>query len=171
VANKIATPGKRAGTAVPRPEVPVAKAPVVQQPRTEPNRAPQQDERVAAQPPERHEPVKVVLMLSLATLRGAEDDVQKLHIPPDTELVEVQLDLEGLEEYKSFHAAVRSLEKEHENVTVWEKGGLALQPLEWGTALVLEIPASRLTVGSYRVVVTAGSEELPQDFEVVGENQ
>ena len=148
----------------------MAKAPVAQQPRTEPNRAPQRDERAAAQPPARPEPVKAVFTLSLAALRGAED-VEEFRIPPGVELVEVQLDLEGLEEYKSFHAAVRSLEKEHENVMVWEKGGLAPQPLEWGTALVLEIPASRLTAGSYRVVVTAGTEELAKDFEVVGESQ
>ena len=141
----------------------------VQPPPTKPDRAPQRDERATAKPPVRHEPVKTVFALSLTTLRGAED-VQKFPIPPNAELVEIKGDLEGLEEYKSFHAAVRQ-----GNATVWEKGGLVPKRLKWGrdiwgTALVLKIPAQRFTTGRYKLVVSAGAEELAsQDFEVVRE--
>jgi hypothetical protein len=130
-------------------------------PRIEPERQPQREERVA-----RHEPVKAIIALSLATLRGAED-IQKFPIPPKAELVEVQVDLEGLEDYRSFDAAVKSETKG----TVWEKKSLTPKRLDWGTALVLEVPAQHLTPGRYEVAVTAGAETLTQDFEVVGENQ
>jgi hypothetical protein len=169
MANKIPTPAKRAGTAAPgRPEAPAAKAPVAPHPRTEPAQPPQRDERAAAKPPERPAPVKAFLTLSLATLRG-DEDIQQFRIPPDAELIEIQIDLEGLEDFRSFHAAVRSLENEQRNETVWEKGGLAPQRLDWGTALVLEVPAPRLTAGRYEVGVTAGTEELTKEFEVVRE--
>ncbi len=136
-------------------------------------------ETVQPPPPEpqpRPEPVKSVLTLSLTTpMRGAEDveDIPELRIQPGAEFVEIKADLQetGLEEYKSFHAAVRQ-----GNATVWEEEGLAPQRVAWdkdtsSMALVLEIPVQRFTTGRYKLVVIAGTEELTQDFEVVGESQ
>ncbi len=147
----------------PPPKQPVPQPPpepTVPQPPPEPT-TPQQEEQAS-----RHEPVKTVFVLSLATLRGAED-VQKSAIPANAELVEIQVDLEGLEDYRSFDAAVKS---ETEG-TVWEKKGLTPKRLDWGTALVLKIPAQRLTTGLYDLAVTAGTETLTTKFEVLRENQ
>jgi hypothetical protein len=166
--NTIATHAKPIETSASRQQrgVQEAEKRVAQQPQTKPDHASQREERAAVQPPARHEPVKAVFALSLATLRGAED-IQKFPVPPKTELVEVQVDLEGLEDYRSFDAAVKSETKE----TVWEKQGLKPKRVDWGTALVLEIPAQRLTTGLHELTVTAGTEKLTQEFEIVRENQ
>lgn len=155
----------------PRPVVPprstdqITKAPAPQEPQPPPNLA-QSDERTPPQPPAQPQHLSAVITLSLATLRGAEG-VEKFLIPAGVELIEIQVDLEGLEDYRSFDAAVKSGTKG----TVWEKKGLTPKRLDWGTALVLEVPARHLTPGRYEVAVTAGAETLTQDFEVVGENQ
>lgn len=170
VTNKIATHAtKPIGTSVSRQQRGVhgAKEQVAQQPpRTKPDLTPPREERAATLPPARHEPVTTFFTLSLATLRGAEE-VQKSAIPANAELVEIQVDLEGLEDYRSFDAAVKS---ETEG-TVWEKKGLTPKRLDWGTALVLKIPAQRLTTGLYDLAVTAGTETLTTKFEVLRENQ
>jgi anti-sigma factor RsiW len=144
-------------------ESPASPAPGAQTPR-EPRRVP---ERLAGKDDaatKRPEPVKAVLMLSLMTLRGAEE-VEELRLPPGADIAEIQIDLEGLEDSGSFHAAVRSKDKG----TIWEKSGLKSRRLDWGTALVLDVPAGLLTPGEYEVAVTAGTEteEMTQEFKVV----
>jgi hypothetical protein len=117
-------------------------------------------------PLERRQPA--VLVLSLATLRGGAEEVDELRIPADTERVEIQLDIEGMEDLGPFHAAVRS----EGNTAIWEKGNLEPRKLEWGSALVLEIPADRLPEGDYKVTVTGGTEEVgTEDFKVVRETR
>ncbi|HEX9945730.1 MAG TPA: hypothetical protein VGG03_27290 [Thermoanaerobaculia bacterium] len=168
--HEISPPASRPRPAAPERSAPPAAsapAPAPEEPRTEePDRLARKEEPVAPAHPERHEPVKAVFPLSLAVLRGAED-VEELRVPPGTEIVEIQLDLEGLEDRKSFQATVRSKEAG----TVWEKSGLEPRRLDWGTALVLEIPAERLSSGTYEIAVTAGTEELTQKFAVVRENR
>jgi hypothetical protein len=147
-------------------ESPASPAPIAPTPR-EPQRVP---ERLAGKDDaatKRPEPVKALLMLSLTTLRGAEE-VEELRLPPGADIAEIQIDLEGLEDSASFHAAVRSKDK----VTIWEKSGLESRRLDWGTALVLDVPAGLLTPGEYEVAVTAGTEteEMTQGFKVVSVN-
>ena len=156
----------------PAPASPVAPAPEESpaspasgiQPLREPQRTP---ERLAGKDDDatkRPEPVKAMLMLSLTTLRGAEE-VEELRLPPGADIAEIQIDLEGLEDSGSFHAAVRSKDKG----TIWEKSGLKSRRLDWGTALVLDIPAGLLTPGEYEVAVKAGTEteEMTKEFKVV----
>jgi hypothetical protein len=167
IANKISTPTIPNRPGVPeKPAHPIVNAPVAKEPRTAPDRLARRDERTAAKPPARPEPLKSVIALSLTTLRGA-GAVEEFRVPAGAGIVEIQLDLEGLEDLKSFHAAVRS----QKNETVWEKSGLKAKRLDWGTALVLDIPAERLPSGSYEVTVTAGTEELTQPFKVIRENR
>jgi anti-sigma factor RsiW len=147
-------------------ESPTSPAPGTQPPR-EPQRTP---ERLAGKDDaatKRPEPVKAVLALSLTTLRGAED-IEEFPLPPGADIAEIQIDLEGLEDSGSFHAAVRSKDKG----TIWEKSGLKSRRLDWGTALVLDVPAGLLTPGEYVVAVTAGTEteEMTQEFKVVSVN-
>ncbi len=121
-----------------------------------------QERDSAQQARHRISPPKVVLTLSLVTLRGADEIPKKLSVPPGTDLV-VKVDLEGLEAAERFHATARSAE---EKETVWEKRGLEPTQLEGSAALVFEIPAKSFTPGRYEVAVTAGTEELTADFEV-----
>ena len=163
---KIAMPGSQAKTTAPeQPAAPETRMPQVQPPQTKPDRAPDREERAATKPLERPEPLKAMFALSLATLRGAED-VEEFRIPSDREIVEIQLDLEGVEGRKPYHAIVRS----KDNETVWEKGGLAPKRLDWGRAIALDIPSKDLPAGLYEVTLTpTGTEPLTQDFKVIRE--
>ena len=137
-----------------------------------PERAPEPTtEKIAEQhhvPTKRPELVKAVFALSLATLRG-EEETQVFHLSANADVAEIQVDLEGMEDSESFHAAVRSKDRG----TIWEKSGLEGSSLDWGRALVLDVPAELLTPGRYEVAVTAGTEteEMTQEFKVVSENQ
>jgi hypothetical protein len=121
---------------------------------------------------ERRQPiVRETLILSLATLRSA-GGKEEVRVPAGKDLVEIQLvDFEGLEEdLGHYDIAVRNTENE----VVWEREHLAPKPVDWGdglegTALVLEIPAERLPSGGYKVTVSAGTESLELDFDVVRE--
>jgi len=146
----------------PAPPAPSAQTPRQPQ-RVIPERLAGKDDAATKRP----ELVKAVLMLSLTTLRGAEE-VEELRLPPGADIAEIQIDLEGLEDSGSFHAAVRS----KDNGTIWEKSGLKSRRLDWGTALVLEVPAGLLTPGEYEVAVTAGTEteEMTQEFKVVSDH-
>jgi hypothetical protein len=97
-------------------------------------------------------------------LRG-EEETQELRLPSGADIAEIQVDLEGLEDSESFHAAVRSKDRG----TIWEKSGLEGRSLDWGRALVLDVRAELLTPGLYEVAVTAGAEaeEMTQEFKVV----
>ncbi|HEV2852699.1 MAG TPA: hypothetical protein VHC97_07840 [Thermoanaerobaculia bacterium] len=154
-----ASPVRPAPQAMPVP--PVAAVPAPQQPRTAPDQLVRKEAR--ENPVKRPEPVKAVLALSLMALRGSEE-IEQLDLPAGAEIVELQLDLEGREDSGSFHAAVRRKSGE----PIWETSGLKAQLLDWGTALVLDVPAKLLTPGRYEVGVTAGAEteEVIQQFEV-----
>jgi hypothetical protein len=161
-ANRIAAPPSRTRANVPKmPGAPAAEAPAATMAQTQPDRHTPRGERTATQRAAPPEPA--VIALALTTLRGAEE-VEAFHIQAGTEVIEIQLDLEGLEDLGPFHAAVRS----QDHKTVWEGSGLAPRRLDWGPALVLDVPAERLPSGRYEVAVTGGgSEELTQTFEVV----
>lgn len=116
---------------------------------------------------------RAVLQLALAVQRG-EGEVEKLSLAPDVGLVELQLDVAGFEDLESFDVAVRNQEQH----TVWQESSLKPQQLDWGAALVLEVPAGKLAAGGrYEVQVqgtaTGGeTEELsPLEFEVVTTGQ
>jgi hypothetical protein len=120
-------------------------------------------------PAKRSEPVTVTLALALTSLRDAGAEPETLRLPPNAEVAEIQVDLEGLEDAGPFHASVRGKGEE----PVWTKSGLKPQKLDWGTALVLDVPARRLEPGLYEVVVTASTEpeEMTQEFRVVRESR
>jgi hypothetical protein len=135
-------------------------------PQAPPDRLAREDEGIPAKP---SEPVKAVLALALTTLRGTGEETEQLHLPSNAEVAELQIDLEGLEDAGPFHALVRSKDKG----TVWEKSGLKPQKLDWGTALVLDVPAQHLAAGFYEIAVTSGAdpEEMTQEFSVVREGR
>lgn len=161
LAHRISTPAPE------KPSAPATGAPATKGSPTQEDHISRKEDRIPPPQVNPSAPVKAVLALSLIRLRGAET-LEKLTIPAGTDLVEIQIDLEGLEDVESFHVAVRSKVEEK---TVWEMGGFKPQRLDEGTVLVLEIPAGRLPSGRYEVAVTAGTEELTQDFEVVRENR
>lgn len=109
--------------------------------------------------------VKAVLQLALLGTRGGAE-TGTLILPKETTVAEIQIDAEGLEDLQPFHVAVRSQERR----MVWEAGGVKPRSLDWGPALVIEVPAKELAAGRYEVSVTSESgPELTQEFEVVRE--
>jgi len=149
---------------VPPPPAPVTSTPTPRQPERAPETAVEKIAEKGHAPTKRPEVVKAVFALSLATLRG-EEETQEFRLPRGADIAEIQIDLEGLDDSESFHAAVRSKDKG----IIWEKSGIEGRPLDWGTALVLDVPAELLPPGRYEVAVTAGAEaeEMTQEFRVV----
>lgn len=147
------------------PPVPEEKPPAPQA--APPDRLARTDEGTPTR--ERQEPVKAVLALALTTMRDAGEGTEQLHLPQDAEVAELQIDLDGLESAGPFHAVLRSKDQG----TVWEKSGLKPRTLDWGTALVLDVPAQSLAPGRYEVAVTSSAdpEEMTQEFSVVREGR
>lgn len=118
--------------------------------------------------PETVQPLgRAFLQLALAVQRG-EGSVDQVRLTPETGVLEIQLDVATFEDLESFEVTLR---KEQE--TVWQKSGLMPRQLDWGSALVLEVPAADLAAGRYEIKIqgmaaTGEAEELsPLEFEVV----
>lgn len=113
-------------------------------------------------------PSKAVFQLALMTLRGAES-TPKLRVPLGTEVVELQIAVEGMDDLKSFHVTVRS----ESAGTVWDKSGLAPKMLSGARALVIDLPADRLPAGKYEIQAqgtapgSAPEDLSPLEVEVV----
>jgi hypothetical protein len=95
----------------------------------------------------KREPARVVLQLALMATRGSEA-VRRLDLPRGTEIIELQIGTEGMEEFKSFDVAVR-----HAAQTVWEKSGIEPRTLDGVPSLVAELPADRLPSGRCEIKV------------------
>lgn len=96
----------------------------------------------------KREPAKVLLQLALMTTRGA-GSVRRLDLPRGTEIVELQIATEGMEEFKSFDVAVQ----DHAAQTVWERRGIEPRTLDGVPSLVAELPADRLPSGRCEIRV------------------
>ena len=96
----------------------------------------------------KREPAKVLLQLALMTTRGAEP-VHRLDLPRGTEIVELQIAIEGMEEFKSFDVAVQ----DHAAQTVWERHGIEPRSLDGVPTLVAGVPADRLPSGRCEIKV------------------
>lgn len=155
-APRVQAPAKPA----PRPAVP--EAPPAEQP-APPEPAP---DRLVTPAPRL---ATVVFELALATRRSS-DELQRLEVPKEAGGIEIQLDLGGEEEsYRTFNALVRSPGAGE----VWSRQGLEPKPLDWGTVLILDIPAEDLPGGRYEMEVQGVTAEGEaerigvQEFEIV----
>jgi hypothetical protein len=92
------------------------------------------------------EPLKSVFQLALTSLRGAEAP-ETLRVRSGSD-VELRISVEGMEDLKSFHLAVRNRKAQ----TVWE-GTLEPATLQGVRVLVIDLPAGRLTPGPYEIAV------------------
>ena len=97
-------------------------------------------------PAPKPEPAKAVFQLALMSLRG-EEAAQKLRVRTGTDIVEFQVAVEGMEDFKSFHLTLRNRKAE----TVWEGEGLEPVKLDGVRALVVDLPADRLPAGTYEI--------------------
>jgi hypothetical protein len=166
IANQVFHERPAPASPVPAPTAPVEKKEPAPQASPSPDRLALKEESAPAR---RSEPVKAVLTLALTTLRDAGEEPERLRLPSNAEVAEIQIDLEGLEDAGPFHASVRARGEE----PVWDKKGLKPQKLDWGTALVLDVPAQYLAPGLYEVSVTSSAEpeEMTQEFRVVRESR
>ena len=128
--------------------------------------------QVQGAPESKPEPVKAVFQLALMSLRGAEA-AQKLRVGTGTDVVELQIGVEGMEDLKAFHLTLRNREAE----IVWEKDKLEPVDLDGVRALVVDLPADRLPAGIYEIQargLTHGGEPedlSPLEIEVVREGK
>jgi hypothetical protein len=170
IANQMIHERPAPASPVPAPPAPVEKKEPTPQASPSPDRLALKDDGAPAAPAKRSEPVKALLELALTTLRDAGEEPEQLRLPSNAEVVEIQIDLEGLEDAGPFHASVRARGEE----PIWDKKGLKPRKLAWGMALVLEdVPAKRLAPGLYEVSVTSSAEpeEMTQEFRVVRESR
>lgn len=159
----------------PTPASPVQPKPPEKPPVAAPAQPAPAPDRVAGhKKPEEHkekpvtkpvEPLRAVLALALTTQRGAGEEIDLLTLTPDLDFVDLQLDMDS--ETQSFESFDVTLRKEQE--TILQGRGLKPQQLDWGKALVLEVPAQKLTTGGrYEVrvqgVAAEGATEPPPSF-------
>jgi len=111
---------------------------------------------------------KAVFPLALTGLRGPES-AQRLRVPPGTDVVELQIALEGMDELASFHVTLRNGNAE----TASDQPGLKPGTLDGVRVLVVDLPADRLPAGRYEIQIQGTApggapEELsPLEVEVV----
>jgi hypothetical protein len=115
---------------------------------------------------------KAVFPLALMGLRGAEP-ARRLRVPPGTDVVELQIALEGMDELESFHVTLRNATAG----TSLDQAGLKPKTLDGARALVVDLPAERLPAGRYEIQIQGTApgrapEELsPLEVEVVKGSQ
>jgi phosphohistidine phosphatase SixA len=116
-------------------------------------------------------PTTAVFQLGLSTLRS-DGKLWQFAVPKGTGEIEIQLDLEGEEQFfPTFNAMVRNPGVGE----VWSRQGLEPQTLDRVTALLLEIPAEKLPQGRYEMEVQGVSAEGQaakigvQEFEIVAD--
>jgi hypothetical protein len=115
---------------------------------------------------------RAVFPLALMGLRGAEP-TRRLRVPPGTDVVELQIALEGMDELASFHVTLR---KATAGIS-WDQAGLKPRTLDGARALVVDLPAERLPAGRYEIQIQGTApggepEELsPLEVEVVKGSQ
>jgi hypothetical protein len=115
---------------------------------------------------------KAVFPLALMGLRGAEP-TRRLRVPPGTDVVELQIALEGMDELESFHVTLRN----GTAGTSLDQAGLKPGTLDGARALVVDLPAERLPAGRYEIQIQGTApggepEELsPLEVEVVKGSQ
>ncbi|HWM93800.1 MAG TPA: hypothetical protein VN493_23780 [Thermoanaerobaculia bacterium] len=102
-------------------------------------------------------PVTYAFQLAMTALRGAEDEVAELRIPPGTGRVDLQLPLNSEDEgYPSFQVVLRDAATGEELVRLDD-----LQPTRTGGSATLVVPvdAKKLRAGRYSVEVYGGDSE------------
>jgi len=130
--------------------------------------SPRAPEAPRGAPAPKPEPVKAVFQLALMSLRGAET-AQKLRVRTGTDIVELQIGVEGMEDLKTFHLTLRNRKLE----VVWERDGLEPVQLDGVRALVVDLPADQIPAGTYEIQargLTHGGEPedlSPLEIEVV----
>ncbi|MEO6194504.1 MAG: hypothetical protein ABIS20_15950 [Thermoanaerobaculia bacterium] len=134
--------------------------------------SPRAPEAPRGAPAPKPEPTKAVFQLALMSLRGAEA-AQKLRVRTGTDIVELQIGVEGMEDLKTFHLTLRNRKAE----TVWEGDGLEPVKLDGVRALVVDLPAGQIPAGTYEIQargLTHGGEPedlSPLEIEVVREGK
>ena len=112
---------------------------------------------VGLRPPVEHPPA--VFSLGLSTLRG-NDQIPRLELPSETERIEIRVDVAG-EEYPSYNLVLTDVRSGEE---VAEESGVSPQTTQEGDVLSLELPASDLRDGEYRLDVYGAEANGPPEL-------
>lgn len=111
--------------------------------------------RGMVQPP----PPPTVFSLGLSTLRGT-NQIPQLEVPSETERVEIQVDVAG-EEYPSYNLVLTDVVSGKE---VAKESGVSPQTTQEGDVLSLELQASDLRDGEYRLDVYGAEANGPPEL-------
>jgi hypothetical protein len=98
-------------------------------------------------------PVVFSFLLTPGATRGTEQ-IKRLTIPSGTELVQLQLDLEG-DRHPRYSATLKTTS----GAQVWEQAGLNPQP---DGSILCRVPAAVFKSGSYELALTATSGRSPE---------
>ena len=101
---------------------------------------------LAGTPGWRQDPEVAMLMLAMGTRTGGEPS---LTLAAGTEHVELRVDLGGDDDYQSFRASLATLE----GVEVWRGLDLAQSATEWGSEVIILLPAELLATGDYELAL------------------
>jgi hypothetical protein len=97
---------------------------------------------------QRKRPIPVIsLILTPSFVRDKTTDMKKLHIPPGTSLLKLQLNLKGEVEYKSYQAILLTAD----GAERWSQSILWSKRTGSGQAIVLSLPSRLLEEGDYEL--------------------
>lgn len=86
-------------------------------------------------------------------LKRGTDEPETLIIPANARSIQIQLDLEREEDFQAYMAEIRTARGN----LAWSRGGLALQKTNYGSAVVLTVPAAVVSPGEYEVTLSGVS--------------
>jgi hypothetical protein len=98
-------------------------------------------------------PIVFSVLLTPGATRGG-GEIKRLAIPPGTDLVQLQLDLEG-DRHPSYTATLKTTS----GTQVWEQAGLNAQP---DGSVRCRVPAGIFKSGSYELALAAASGRSPE---------
>ncbi|MCH9647205.1 MAG: hypothetical protein K0U98_03135 [Deltaproteobacteria bacterium] len=107
------------------------------------------------------QPLVASILLSIGV--RSEGGSAQLEIPAAADQVELQVDLEGDDAYDDFRVTLRT----GAGAQVWGRKGVEAVATEWGSELLLKLPAELLKPGRYELAVeglAASGDVLPVGF-------
>jgi hypothetical protein len=107
------------------------------------------EKEIAALQPARSNLVSFILF-PVSRLRSEGQKPRQLTLPASARLVELKLEVEPEEEYKSYRVEMR---RRADDATLWSKDQLRVQSTTTGKTVVVEIPANMLSQGDYRLTL------------------
>jgi hypothetical protein len=116
------------------------------------------NERAATVPAPARPPSVIALALTAGLVRGA-GELKQVVIPPDTDLLQLELELKRDGGYGSYRAALQNADGRD----VWSQAALTAEPRGGRQVVVARVPATAVAPGAYELILsgvtTSGAAE------------